>query len=125
MDHNFEYRKSLRQEKLYLRQQAARARRVRHIALVSTFLFLFISVVGANMVIANAGQGLDKSYQKQYLLIDVEKGDTVWGIASEYMSPGYEATADLIEEISFINNLDDSYSVQSGSVLMIPYFAEK
>ena len=121
---NFEYRKSLRQERLYARQRAARAKKVRFIVLVSAFLFLFISVVGANAIIANAGHGLENSYQKQYIMIDVEKGDTVWSIANEHMSPGYENITDLIEEISFINSLDESYFVQSGKVLMIPYYAE-
>lgn len=124
MDNNFKYRQALRQERLYARQQAARARRIRYIALVSTFVFLFISIIGANLVIAKAGQGFEKSYQKQYMVIDVEKGDTVWSIANEYMSPGYEEVAELVEEIGFINNLDDAYSVQAGKVLMIPYFAE-
>lgn len=124
MEHNFEYRQSLRQERLYRRQQAARVRKARLVTLVSVVMFLFISVIGANAIIANAGQDLDKSYQKQYILINVEKGDTVWHIANEYMSPGYEDVNDLIEEIGFINSLDESYSVQSGEVLMIPYYSE-
>lgn len=124
MDNNFKYRQTLRQERLYARQQAARARRIRYIALVSTFVFLFISIIGANLVIAKAGQGFEKSYQKQYMVIDVEKGDTVWSIANEYMSPGYDEVAELVEEIGFINNLNDAYSVQAGKVLMIPYYAE-
>ena len=124
MDNNFEYRRNLRQERLQARQRAAKLRRVRCFTLVSVFVFLFISVISANAIIANAGQDLEKSYQKQYIMIDVEKGDTVWSIASEYMSPGYEDVTDLIKEIGFINSLDENYSVQSGKVLMVPYFAE-
>ena len=124
MDHNFEYRRTLRQERLYARQRAARARRIRFIALVSTFVFLFISVIGTNLVIANANHEDAKSYQKQYIMVDVEKGDTVWDIANEYMSPGYDEVTDLMKEIGFINNLDEEFSVQSGKVLMIPYYAE-
>lgn len=124
MDHNFEYRQSLRQERLYRRQQAARAKRIRIVSLVSVLMFLFISVISANAIIAKANQNSEKSYQKQYIMIDVEKGDTVWSIANEYMSPGYEDIMELVNEIGFINSLDDSYSVKSGNVLLIPYFAE-
>lgn len=124
MEHNFEYRQSLRQERLLARQHAARVRKVRLFTSVFAFLFLFISVIGTNAIIANAGQGNEKSYQKQYMTIKVEKGDTVWSIAEEYMTPGYDSVTELIEEIGFINSLDDNYSVNSGKILMIPYYAE-
>ncbi len=124
MEHNFEYRQSLRVERLQARQRAAKMKRVRLLSFVFTFLFLTISVVCANSIIAKAGEGNEKSYQKQYMTIKIEKGDTVWSIAEEHITPGFDTITDLIEEISFINSLDDNYSVQSGKFLMIPYYAE-
>ena len=124
MEHNFQYRQSLRQEKLLARQRAARVRRIRFFTIVFAFLFLFISVIGANAIIADAGQGFEKAYEKQYMVIEIAKGDTVWSIATNHMTPGYETVSELVTEIGFINNLDDTYSVQSGKILMIPYYAE-
>ncbi len=123
MDHNFTYRQKVRQERLEARRRAALRRRVRILTTVFTFAILFITVISANSIIANAGQGYEKNYQKLYTSVIVERGETVWDIATEYISPGYEVD-ELIEEIGFINGLDEEYTIQSGTMLMIPYYAE-
>lgn len=124
MENNFYYRQKMRQERLEARRRAAARRRVRTLVTVFTFVFLFISVISANAVIAKAGDGYEKDYQKFYTGIIVERGETVLELASEHMTPGYESVDELVEEIAFINGLDDSYTIKSGTMLMIPYFAE-
>ncbi len=124
MENNFYYRQKMRHERLEARRRAAVRRRVRTLVTVFTFVFLFISVVSANAVIAKAGDGYEKDYQKFYTGVTVERGETVLEIASEHITPGYESVDELVEEIAFINGLDDSYTIKSGTMLMIPYFAE-
>ena len=122
MDRNFEYRQRIRQERLEARRKAAFYKRVRVLTTVCTFVFLFISVISANAIIANAGDGFEKNYEKMYTCVIVERGETVWDIATEHITPGYDTVYELIDEIRFINNLDDAYTIQIGSVLMIPYY---
>lgn len=124
MERGFEYRKRSRQERLEIRRRAALKRRVRILATVFTFVFLFLSVISANLIIANAGQGYDKEYQKLYTSVVVESGETVWEIASEHITPEYGTLSELIDEISFINNLDDACTIKAGTVLIIPYYSE-
>lgn len=124
MEHNFAYRQRMRQERLAARKQAAFRRKVRSLVTLCTVAVLFITVISANAIIAKAGDGYEHNYQKLYTSVIVERGETVWELASEYMTPGYESVEDLIEEIGFINGLDDSYTIKSGTRLMIPYFAE-
>ena len=40
------------------------------------------------------------------------------------MTAGYESINMLIEEIGFINSLDESYTIQTGTVLIVPYYGE-
>ncbi len=122
MERSFEYRKRIRQENLEKRQRAAFRRRVRLLTAVFTVMFLLVSVVSANAIIANAGEGYEKNLEKMYTSVIVEHKDTVWDIASEYVEPGYNTIEELIEEIGFINSLDDSYTIKSGMMLMIPYY---
>lgn len=121
MEYNFEYRQKSRLERLEARRRAAHRRRVRMLTTVFTFTFFFISIISANAIIANAGE---KNYEKMYTSVIVERGETVWGLAAEYMTPGYAQVQDLVEEIGFINGLDDTYTIQSGTMLMIPYYIE-
>lgn len=124
MEHNFEYRQYMRQTRLRARQRAALQRKIRLLATVCSVLFLALTVISANAVIANAGQGYEKEYQKLYTSIEVEHGDTVWSIACEHMTPGYESVEALMQEIAYINSLDDACSIQCGRFLMIPYYVE-
>ena len=124
MDRSFEYRQRIRQEKLAARRRAAVRRRVRFMTTVLTFAVLFISIISANAIIANAGVGYERNLEKMYTSIIVERNDTVWDIAAEYTEPGYNTIEELVEEISYINSLDDNCSIQSGMMLMVPYYAE-
>ncbi len=124
MGDNFFYRQKKRQERLEAKRRAAVRRRIRTIATVFTFAFLFITVISANAVIAKAGEGYEKNYEKYYSSVMVERGETVLQIASEHMTPGYDAVEELVDEIAFINGLDETYTIKSGTVLMVPYYAE-
>lgn len=124
MERNFEYRQKSRQARLEARKRAAFRRRVRLLTTVCTFALFFISIVSANAIIANAGDGFEKEYEKMYTSIVVERGETVWDIANEYVTPGYNTVAEVIEEIRFINSLDEACTIRSGAVLMVPYYAE-
>ena len=124
MERNFTYRQRCRQERLELKCRQTFRRRVRILTTVFTFAFLVIAIISTNSITANAGQGYGKEYQKLYKSIVVETGDTVWDIASENMNTGFESISELVEEIGFINGLDDVYTIKSGSVLIIPYYGE-
>ena len=124
MEHNFEYRQKARQYRLEERRRAAFGRRVRLLTTVCTFTFLFISIISANAIIANAGDGYEKNYVKMYTSVVVERGDTVWDIAKEYAVPGYTTVTEVVEEVKFINGLNDACSIQTGSLLIIPFYTD-
>lgn len=124
MDREFEYRQRARQNRLEMRRRNAVRRRVRLMTAVFTCVLFVISIVSANAIIANAGNGIEKNYEKMYACIVVERGETVWDLANEYAVPGYTTVENVMEEIRFINSLDDTYAIQAGSVLMVPYYVE-
>ena len=93
--------------------------------IITTMLMIIaITFISAKALTVKAEYSSVKSYQKMYTTVLVEYGDTVWNIAEENMTSGYEKLTDLVEEIRFINGLDESYSIRSGSVIIIPYYGE-
>ena len=124
MEQDFTYRQRCRQERLELKRMQTFRRKIRMLTTVCTFTFLVITIISTNSIIANAGQGYEKEYQKLYKSFVVESGETVWKIASENMNIGFHSINELVEEISFINGLDDVYTIKTGSVLIIPYYGE-
>jgi LysM repeat protein len=55
--------------------------------------------------------------------VEVEKGDTLWSIASEYISDEYADMNEYIEEIRDSNNLA-SDEIHTGNFIIVPYYAD-
>ena len=58
---------------------------------------------------------------KYYKSIEIEDGDTLWGIAEEYMGDDYDSVQEYIAELKDINQLvtDD---IQSAKYLTVVYY---
>ena len=58
---------------------------------------------------------------KYYKSIEIEDGDTLWGIAEKYMSNEYDSVQEYIAELKEINQLvtDD---IQSANYLTVIYY---
>lgn len=123
MGDDFEYKKRIRQERLECRRRAVRRRRVRTEVLVIA-IFSVICIFSANAIISEAGAGCCTSYTKQYTKVVVEQGETVWSIAEAYASENVHSHAELVEEIGFINGLNDTYDIWEDELLIVPYYVE-
>lgn len=58
---------------------------------------------------------------KYYKSIEIEDGDTLWGIAEEYMTEEYDSVQEYIAELKEVNHLvtDD---IQSAQFLTVMYY---
>lgn len=70
---------------------------------------------------ADKNQSIEYKY---YTSICLERGDSLWKLAEEYMGEHYDNQQDYIEEVRELNNLT-SEEVQEGQYLTIPYFSEE
>lgn len=66
----------------------------------------------------------DKAEFKYYKSIQIEKGDSLWSIAEEYMGTEFDSVSDYIDELIQINQLstDDMNNLQEGDYLLVAYF---
>ena len=94
------------------------------VVITSIILMLAVTFISAKALTVKAEQCSDKTYQKMYTSVVVKSGDSVWNIAEENMTLGYDNITDLVEEIRFINGLDEDCSIRYGSVIIIPYYGE-
>lgn len=61
---------------------------------------------------------------KYYTCIRVERGDTLWNIAGEYMGDEYRSRNDYIREVQAINHLSGE-DIKYGQYITIPYYSDE
>lgn len=55
--------------------------------------------------------------------VEIKKGDSLWSIASEYMSDEYDNINDYIEVIKKCNGITTD-QIHSGNYIVVPYYAD-
>lgn len=65
----------------------------------------------------------DELLHKYYTFYTVEPGDSLWEIADNHYKLGYDDHADYIDDVMFINHLDNADDIASGDTLVIPYYS--
>jgi cell division protein YceG involved in septum cleavage len=58
---------------------------------------------------------------KYYKSVTIESGDTLWSIAEQDMTPGWDDIRDYIAEVEQINSLDGD-SIHAGNSIIVPYY---
>lgn len=95
-------------------------RRIWFIGAVILILVLFFSVgfVAKTVTAQRSGERT-----KLVTSVEVKKGDTLWSIASEYISDEYGNINDYIKEIKDSNGMT-SDEIHTGNFIIVPYYAD-
>lgn len=85
--------------------------------IIGLILFFSIFIIGS-MSMVRADESMQ--YDKSFMPIEVESGDTLTSIATEYAISAAHYS-DYIQEVKSINNLKDD-TIKTGCYLMIPVY---
>lgn len=58
---------------------------------------------------------------KSYTSIEIKSGDSLWSIASEYMTDDYDSIQEYVRDIKSLNGLG-SDEIHAGKFLLVPYY---
>lgn len=94
------------------------------LALITTIIILICVLIGSSIAASGRSKAAQNSTYKYYTSIEIEKGDTLWSIAEEYMTPEYGSIQEYVDDIKAVNALGDD-DIHSGQHLMIPYFSSE
>ncbi len=92
------------------------------LAYIGIAVFLLVIVIFCQSFISIA-----KSYReaedtcKYFQSVEIEKGDTIWSIASQYISSEYISMDEYVNEIIELNNLK-SVEIHTGEYIVVPYY---
>ena len=89
-------------------------------------IIIMLLIICSGIIIANAAVSDDvKSDQsKYYTSISIEKGDTLWSIASNYVS-GPKTISNYVNDLKEINNLQTDCIYQGQNLIVYYYSSEQ
>ncbi len=95
-------------------------RRLRNITIGMIMVLCASTTCGVFLVSAHGNTPSEDTLYTYYKSIEIQPGDTLWGIAEETMTSAYNSTAEYVQVLKDINNLQ-SDDIQSGQYLIIQY----
>jgi cell division protein YceG involved in septum cleavage len=95
-------------------------RRIWTLGVIVLILLLLFSAFFFSKTVT-AQRNIDRT--KFVTSVEIKKGDTLWSIASEYISDEYGDMNEYISEIKDSNGMV-SDTINVGSYLIIPYYAD-
>lgn len=92
---------------------------------IITAIFVVIIALSVFSLSAKAKSAQGADDHKYYTSHMIMPGESLWSIAQENVDyVHYESVQDYIDEISFINGLNNS-GLQIGDYILIPYFSSE
>lgn len=89
------------------------------------FLMLVVGIIvyGGVCVARTSSTQAEMPKVKCYTSIEIHYGDTLWGIAEQYMGEEYDSIEDYIQEIRQMNGLTGD-RITAGSWLIVSYYVD-
>ena len=107
-----------------LRKREAIVRRQRGILAIAIILLVTIGILLSTSINALASSEKDiSSYNKYYVSIRIESGDTLWTIADEYIDGFNLSKSDYIKEVCQINGISEN-NIHAGDYIVVPYYSQ-
>ena len=107
-----------------LRKREAIVRRQRGLLAVAIIVVVALGILLGTSINALASSDKDiASYNKYYVSIRVESGDTLWTIADEYVDGFNIDKTDYIEEVCQINEISKN-EIHAGDYIVVPYYSQ-
>lgn len=117
----------MRSERRIIKNKIRRQREMRKnfLIFVMTVCLIVTFSLTCSAFCANAKEDSDAVSYKYYKSIAINRDDTLWSIAEEYMDEDhYDSAEDYIREVKDMNSLQDDV-IHYGEYLVIPYYTNQ
>ena len=102
-------------------------KRTHHVQQHMIALFVFTLLIAffliGNSIITFAGAKSNQDLHKYYTSVQLQKGDSLWSLASEYAPKDVVSRKQFINEVCRINGISENNTLHSGDYLIVSYYS--
>ena len=107
-----------------LRRREVVVRRQRGLLAIAIIVIVSLGILLGSSINALASSDKDiASYNKYYVSIRVESGDTLWTIADDYIDGFNISKEAYISEVCTINEISQN-DIHAGDYIVVPYYSQ-
>ena len=113
------------QQRKYKRERIRRTKQIIERSLLTVCIIALLAICSSAILTkATTSDNAEKVYYKYFTQIEIQKGDSLWTLAGEYMENGpYESRKEYMEEVAELNQLS-STTLFEGQALIVPYYED-
>lgn len=100
-----------------------KGKRNHHKFLVLLCVLAVIGMIYRGVSAVNADEEIQERY-KYYTSVYIDRDETLWNIASKYMTDEYTDIREYMDEVKSINHLTDD-ELQYGITICVPYYSDE
>lgn len=86
------------------------------------FFLIVVLIMSSSISSFAQSKKSEEKFNKYYISISIKKGDTLWSIASEYMTAEYDNIEEYILEVKRINHISGD-TIYTGRYLTVPCYS--
>jgi hypothetical protein len=95
------------------------------LALIVLVVMTTLVLLGGSIRAFASSQSKAAPLHKYYTSIRVEKGDSLWSIADDYIIDGVQSREDFIDEVCTLNHISQQDMLHSGDHLVVMYYSDE
>ena len=84
--------------------------------IITAALFIILLTSGKDTIASNS-----KTTTRCYETVSIKSGDSLWSVAREHCPDEYSDIRDYVEDLKFVNNLEDEDIEAGNSLIVIVY----
>ncbi|MCR5031686.1 MAG: hypothetical protein K6A92_02365 [Lachnospiraceae bacterium] len=123
---DYHYMTDAQRRALCRKKMARRRREVRRNIILCFTVSLILMVILCSLLIGkftSRAAEMDSTSIKYYAKVELSYGETLSEVASDYMDAHYASMNEYLDEVAFINHMEDPDHVPAGTTIILPYYS--
>ncbi len=96
----------------------------RYYTMIVVLVLFVCSLLGLGTLLGSSSEASNDNSYKYYTSVEIKNGDTLWNIASEYITEEYASLQEYVMEVKLLNGMQGD-SIRSGQFLVVPYYSSE